>query len=73
MRIFKSLFFVLIASTLLTSCSEDDSIPSFSGDVSVTLINKGSTEVIEGEAATFVYDIVLSSAFKQDITQVSHP
>ncbi|ALU74503.1 hypothetical protein AUW17_04130 [Tenacibaculum dicentrarchi] len=68
MRIFKSLFFVLIASTLLTSCSEDDSIPSFSGDVSVTLINKGSTEVIEGEAATFVYDIVLSSAFKQDIT-----
>ncbi|MBE7645635.1 DUF4929 domain-containing protein [Tenacibaculum finnmarkense genomovar ulcerans] len=68
MKIFKSLIFVLIASTLLTSCSEDDSIPSFSGDVSVTLINKGSTEVIEGEAATFVYDIVLSSAFKQDIT-----
>lgn len=68
MKIFKSLIFVLIASTLLTSCSEDDSIPSFSGDVSVTLINNGSTEVIEGEAATFVYDIVLSSAFKQDIT-----
>ncbi|MCD8412473.1 DUF4929 family protein [Tenacibaculum finnmarkense] len=68
MRIFKSLFFVLIASTLLTSCSEDDAIPSFSGDVSVTLINKGSTEVIEGESATFIYDIVLSSAFKQDIT-----
>lgn len=68
MRIFKSLFFVLIASTILTSCSEDDTTPSFSGDVSVTLINKGSTEVIEGEAATFVYDIVLSSAFKQDIT-----
>ncbi|WP_422090156.1 DUF4929 family protein [Tenacibaculum ovolyticum] len=68
MRIFKSLFFVLIASTILTSCNEDDTTPSFSGDVSVTLINKGSTEVIEGEAATFVYDIVLSSAFKQDIT-----
>ncbi|PKH49539.1 hypothetical protein CXF68_02020 [Tenacibaculum sp. Bg11-29] len=68
MRIFKSLFFVLIVSTILTSCSEDDVIPTFSGDVSVTLINKGSTEVIEGEAATFIYDIVLSSTFKQDIT-----
>ena len=67
MKILKSIFLVLVASIILTSCSDDD-IPVFSGDVSVTLINKGSTEVIEGEAATFTYDVVLSNAFKQDIT-----
>lgn len=67
MRILKSIFLVLVASTILTSCS-DDAIPVFSGDVSVTLINKTSTEVIEGEAATFTYDVVLSNTFKEDIT-----
>ncbi|WP_299118450.1 DUF4929 family protein [uncultured Tenacibaculum sp.] len=67
MRILKSIFLVLVASTILTSCSDDD-IPVFSGDVSVTLINKTSTEVIEGEAATFTYDVVLSNTFKEDIT-----
>ncbi|WP_435264013.1 DUF4929 family protein [Tenacibaculum sp. nBUS_03] len=67
MRILKSLLFVLIASTLLTSCNEDDAIPVFTGDVSVTLINKGSTEVVEGDAATFTYDVVLNKTFNQDI------
>ncbi|MCF2873829.1 MULTISPECIES: DUF4929 family protein [unclassified Tenacibaculum] len=67
MKILKSIFLVLVASIILTSCS-DDAIPVFSGDVNVTLISKGSTEVVEGEAATFTYDVVLSNAFKEDIT-----
>jgi len=68
MRNLKVLFFALVASAILTSCNEEDIIPVFSGDVSVTLISKGSSEVIEGEAATFTYDVVLNQKFDKDIT-----
>lgn len=66
MRVIKSLMYVFMLSLIVVSCSEDN--PVFTGDVSVTLINKGANQVIEGEAAEFTYEVVLNRSFDTDIT-----
>ena len=66
MRILKTLMCVFFISVLVTSCS-DDTDEQFQGDVTVTLVSKGSKEGVEGEAKDFVFDVFLSKSFNQEI------
>ena len=61
------LFFLTVLLTSIISCSKDDSIEQFTGEVTVTLLNKGATEAMEGEAIEFIYDVILSRSFDTDI------
>lgn len=66
MKTIKSLVCLFLA-IVIVSCSDDEPVV-FTGDVSVTLVNKGATQVVEGEAAEFTYDVVLNRSFDTDIT-----
>lgn len=68
MKTIKSLFYLLLIATFVVSCNKDDGPEQYTGEVTVTLIKKGSTEVLEGEAITFSYDVILSKSFDKEIT-----
>ncbi len=65
MKTIKLFIFTLLIAAIAASCNKDDD--GFTGEVTVTLINKGGTTAVEGEAAEFVYDVILSKSFDQNI------
>lgn len=71
MKAIKLVVLYLFLATIVASCEKDEVVKppqSFTGDVSVTLIKKGSEQVIEGEKAEFVYDVVLNRSFDKEIS-----
>ncbi|MDB0601718.1 DUF4929 family protein [Tenacibaculum maritimum] len=67
MKIIKSVLYLLLI-TFIVSCSSEALVaPSLTGDISVTLINKGVTEVVEGEEKELSYEVILNTSFDKDI------
>lgn len=62
-------YVTILLLVVFTSCNDDED-NTFSGAVTVTLISQGSVEATEGEATSFVFDVVLSRSFDTAIELV---
>ncbi|PCH77134.1 MAG: hypothetical protein COB98_04155 [Flavobacteriaceae bacterium] len=69
MKTFKTITLIFASALVLFSCKKDTD-PIFTGDITVNLVSKGATEVVEGEEADILYDVVLSRSFDSEIKLV---
>ncbi len=69
MKIVKTITYIFATALLLFSCEKDNDA-GFTGDITVSLVSKGATEVVEGEAADIAYDVVMSRSFDTEIKLV---
>ncbi|QTE22847.1 DUF4929 family protein [Polaribacter cellanae] len=69
MKTIKSLLYILLFTVLTVSCS-DDELTAFTGEVTVNLLTNGGTQVVEGKAGEFTYNVVLSRSFDQEINLI---